>query len=260
MQIEYCNLKGEEFYMIKSSELDARTKMVIVMVLSSLSIFMTNLKYLLAIFLVSIVITFMLNVNFHKIFKRLRRILNVILVLIIVQSIFIKGGDPIFSIGSITVISDLGLRRAGEFALRVGIIVASATILTTSSYREIIQGLVQWKMPYEIAFMVSVAIRFLPTFTGEFKDAVVALQLRGIEFERIPISKKVKVYSYLFFPVVSNAVLKAQELSIAMETRGFRAYPERTSYMVLKMRYVDYVIITISLVLMISAMVFYYTF
>lgn len=244
--------------MIQSSGLDARTKMVMVMVLSSLSIFMTNLKYLLVIFLVSIVTACMLDVNFYKIFKRLRRILNIILVLIFVQSIFIKGGDPVFSIGSVTVVSDLGLQRAGEFALRVGIIVASATILTTSSYREIIQGLVQWKMPYEIAFMVSVAIRFLPTFTEEFKDAVVALQLRGIEFERIPISKKIKVYSYLFFPVVSNAILKAQELSIAMETRGFRAYPKRTSYMVMEMKHMDYVIIMLSLVLMISVMIFYY--
>ncbi|MCG8481938.1 MAG: energy-coupling factor transporter transmembrane protein EcfT [Clostridia bacterium] len=244
--------------MTLSSGLDARTKLVIVMALSSLSILITNLIWLAIIFFVSMAAAFMLNVNFYKILKRLKRIFHVILILVVVQSIFTRGGEPILSIGSITIVSDLGLQMAGQFALRVGIIISSATILTTSSYREIVQGLVQWKMPYEIAFMVSVAIRFLPTFTEEFKDAVVALQLRGIEFEKIPLSKKIKVYSYLFFPVVSNAVLKAQELSMAMETRAFRAYPVRTSYMVLKMKPMDYAMITLSLILTISAMLLYY--
>lgn len=246
--------------MTLSSRLDARTKLIIVMALSSLSIMITDLMWLTIIFFVSMVAAGILNVNFYKILMKLKRIFHVILILMVVQSIFIKGGEPILIIQSITIISDVGLQMGGQFALRVGIIIASATILTTSSYREIVQGLVQWKMPYEIAFMVSVAIRFLPSFMEEFKDAVVALQLRGIEFEKIPLSKKIKVYSYLLFPVVSNAVLKAQELSMAMETRGFRAYPTRTSYMVLKMKPMDYAIITLSLILTIAAMLLYYRF
>jgi energy-coupling factor transport system permease protein len=42
------------------------------------------------------------------------------------------------------------------------------------------------RIPYEIAFMVSVAIRFLPLLTDEIKNVVTAVQLRGIELDKIP--------------------------------------------------------------------------
>jgi energy-coupling factor transport system permease protein len=124
----------------------------------------------------------------------------------------------------------------------------SATILTTSNSREIVQGLVQWKCPYEIAFMVSIAIRFLPILKEEMLDVVIAIQLRGIELNKVKISKKVKIYKYILLPIVVNSILKAKELSSAMEMRAFRAYSTRTSYMVLKMSMTDYLIIALSTV------------
>lgn len=245
--------------MIPNSIFDPRTKLVIVMNLSTLGILVNDVIILLGIFIISSFVALILNVQLWNVYKKLKRVINVVLVLVVVQSIFTHGGDPLVSIGSFTVITDLGLEKAGEFILRIGIIITSASILSTSSYREIVQGLVQWKMPYEIAFMVSVAIRFLPIFTQEFKDAMVSLQLRGVEFEAIPLKKKIKVYSYLFFPIVSNAIFKARELSVAMETRAFRAYSTRTSYLVLKMQSIDYMIIFISFFITLSSILIYYT-
>ena len=140
------------------------------------------------------------------------------------------------------------------------IIIFSATIVISSSYREIVQGLVQLKIPYEIAFMVSVGIRFLPMLRNEFKDVMTAIQLRGVDFKKIPIKKRVRVYSYVFTPVVAGAIKKAQKLSIAMETRAFRAFPNRTSYLVLKMTARDHIVIVFSFLFTAAVFISYYAF
>lgn len=244
--------------LIRNSTLDPRTKLIMVMSISTLAIVINDLFFMLGILAICICLNILLKVELRSIFKKLKRLIKVLLILVVVQSIFIKGGEAIIQIGRYTLISDVGLFKACAFLLRISIIVSSAALLTTSSYREIVQGFVQWKMPYEIAFMVSVAIRFLPTFTEEFKDAIVALQLRGIEIEKVAWRKKVKVYAYLLFPVISNAIVKAQELSVAMETRAFRAYPNRTSYLVLRMQAKDYIISTFTLASMMGILVLYY--
>jgi energy-coupling factor transport system permease protein len=51
----------------------------------------------------------------------------------------------------------------------------------------------------------------------------------------------------MLIPITVNSIMKAKELAAAMEMRGFRAYPERTSYMVLKMRAFDYILTGLSL-------------
>ncbi len=91
--------------------------------------------------------------------------------------------------------------------------------------------------------MVSIGIRFLPILTREIKDSMVAIQLRGIEIEKIPLKKRLYIYSYLFTPILVSTIIRAQKLSMSVEMRGFRAYEQRTSYMVLKMSYIDYLII-----------------
>ena len=138
--------------------------------------------------------------------------------------------------------------KATEFILRLMIIIVSSVILTTSTSREIIQALIQMGLPYEIAFMVSISIRFLPLFKDEMRDMVVALQLRGIDLKKIKLKEKLLTYKYLLLPITANSILRARELATAMEMKAFRAYPKRSSYKILKMNKIDYLIITISLI------------
>jgi energy-coupling factor transport system permease protein len=183
-----------------------------------------------------------------SILARMRKLVGVMLAIAAVQSLFIRTGNPLINIWGITLLTDYGLIKSLEFFLRLGIIIVSAAIITTSTSREIIQGLVQWHCPYEIAFMVSIAIRFLPVFKEEMVDMVIAIQLRGIDFKKVKLNQKLKIYKYILVPIVINSVLKAKELSVAMEMRGFRAYPSRTSYRMLKMQVIDYIIIGLCIV------------
>jgi len=230
------------------SKLDPRTKIAIVLSLSTLSLIYDDISMLIVILSVSCLCSVLMNSNLIAILVRLKKLICVMAAIAIVQSLFTKTGNTILKIGTVTLLTDYGIVKSLEFVLRLGIIIVSAAIITTSSSREIVQGLVQWRCPYEIAFMVSVAIRFLPIFKEEMTDMVIAIQLRGIDLKRVKLKKKIKVYKYILFPIVTNSILKAKELSTAMEMRGFRAYPSRTSYMTLKMQNTDYIIIVISFV------------
>lgn len=239
-------------------ELDARTKIIIVLVLSTWAIFFRDMKILFLVLLTSIFVSIFLKCDLKGVIFKTKRLFKIMIIIAIVQSIFTKEGQAIFTINSFTILTYEGLEKAIEFILRVAIIVVSASIVVTSNYREIVQGLVQWKVPYEIAFMVSVAIRFLPIFSQELKDVVTAIQLRGIEIEKIPLGKKIKLYSYLFMPIVSSVIIKTKELSMAMEMKAFGAYPQRTSYMVIQMKKIDYIVITISFISLTSSMFLYF--
>lgn len=232
---------------IEGIKVDPRAKLIIVLCLSTLGIVFKDIISLAKILLATILISICFHVDLTRNVKRLKNLLYILIVIALAQSIFSSGGIPLIAIRRVTFLTAEGLYKGLEFILRMMIIIFSATILATSSSREIVQGFVQWGLPYEVAFMVAIGIRFLPILTEEIKDSLVAIQLRGIELDKIPIKKRIHVYSYLFTPIVLATISKAERLSIAVETRGFRAYDNRTSYMVLKMSFLDYIIIFISI-------------
>ncbi len=240
--------------------LDPRTKIVMVLCVSTLAVFVQNIYILFSVFSFTILITALIGGNLLLVAKKIGKMWYLFILIVIVQSIFVHSGKILVKIGSFQLLTLGGILLGVEFILRIFIIISSATILSTSSSREIIQGMVQWKIPYEIAFMVSVAIRFLPVLGRELKDVVTAVQLRGIDLYRIQIKKRLKIYYFIFTPVIIGAIRKAQKLSTAMETRAFRAYPNRTSYLVLKMNNIDYWVIVIFSVMTISVIILYYVF
>lgn len=243
--------------MIRDRFLDPRTKLIIVMSISSLSVLIRDISYFICILLGAVVISKIMGSEVLVVLNKLRRFFKVFVAMVLIQSLFIRGGNPIVIIGNITILTDIGIIRALEFIIRMAIILVSATLLMTSTSREILQGLIEWKIPYEIAFMVSVGIRFLPMLREELEDNITAIQLRGIDMEKLTFKKKVEIYSYIFTPVVAGAVLKSQRLAMAMECRGFRAFPKRTSYLRLRMKTRDYIISITSILISIFILYIY---
>jgi len=242
------------------ADLDPRTKLVIITCLSSSAVIMTNWTFLTGFFLVSVLLLLMFGVSPWGMIKRTKMLLSMVVFIAIMQSIFASSGQTLLAVGSLKVVTTGGLTMAGEFVLRMLIIVASAGILSTSNSREIIQGLVQWKLPYEVAFMTAMGIRFLPVFGEEFRDAMIAIQLRGVDLKKLPLRQKMEVYASLFQPVVAGALLKARAISMSIEMRGFRACPSRSSYLVLELRGQDYGVMISAVLLTVAMMVWYFCF
>lgn len=238
--------------------IDPRTKLIIVLCISTIAIIIEDTLDFTVILLITIGIAKSLNINLGKSLKKVKGLIYALFGIIIIQSIFLSEGETIFSLGNLIVLTTGGLTKGLQFFLRMMIVIISATIMTTSNYREIIQGLVQWKLPYDIAFMVAIGIRFLPILKDEIKESLLAIQLRGVEIHNIPIKQRINLFSYLFSPIIVGTILKAERLSMAIEMRGFRAYDSRTSYLQLEMSKLDYIIILISLIVTIGYIIFYF--
>jgi energy-coupling factor transport system permease protein len=208
--------------------LDPRTKLIMVLCVTTLAVIYNTAEALLLLLAATIGLLLLFGIDLKQVIIGLKPYFFLLLVLFWAQCIFTPGGEVLLAIGPVRLLGTRGLLLGTSVVLRLLVVIAAAVILTTSNSRDFITGLVQWKVPYEIAFMVSVTISFLPVFRDELVNVVTAVQLRGVELKQVPWGKKIYLFRHLFFPVVYGAILKAQQLSVAMEARGFRAYPRRT--------------------------------
>lgn len=239
------------FYMM----LDPRTKMVIVICLSSLALMYNTPGQLLLVFMVTMILLFIFRFNLKAISGYLKPFLSLMLILFVVQSIFSPGGKVLLAAGTVPLITTEGLILGTSVVLRIVVITTAAMLFTTFSSRDFVLGLVQWKIPYELAFMVSIALRFLPVFRDELINAVTAVQLRGVELKKVPWGQKIAMYRRLMFPVVYTTMLKAEQLAVSIESRGFRAYPTRTYLRRLDFYWADYVVMLVFVIATIMLLV-----
>lgn len=226
--------------------LDPRTKMVMVICLTSLALMYNTPGQLLLILAVTVALLIIFSFKPGAIWGYLKPFLSLMLFLFIIQSIFSPGNQVLFSVGAVPLLTVEGIIAGASVVLRIIVITAAAMLFTTFSSRDFILGLVQWKVPYELAFMVLIALRFLPVFRDELINVVTAVQLRGVELKKVPWGQKIAMYRRLAFPVVYRTMLKAEQLAVAMEARGFRAFPRRTYLRRLHFRRADYVVMLAS--------------
>lgn len=224
---------------------DPRTRLVIMILLTSLAVFAPDAVYLSALFLTALVIDIIYKVSLVNAVKRLKHLLSLIIFIALVQSLTVSGGTALVHIGKVNLVTTAGLLAGASFALRMGIIILSSLLVAQEDNGKMIDALIKLKIPYEIAFMVSIALRFLPMFREEFSARLTALKLRGIEFKKLNLTKKLKAYSYLLSSSVAGSILKSRELAKAMDSKGFRAYPKRTMLRTLRLKFIDYAFIII---------------
>jgi len=230
-------------------KLDPRTKLVLVICITSLALIYNTPGRLLLLLALTIILIFSFQIDLTGIWRSLRKLLPLLLTLFLIQAIFVRTGSVLVSAGPAPLITVDGLAAGTVVMLRLGIVCFVAVLLTSSNNsRDFILGLAQWKAPYEIAFMVSVAIRFLPVLREEMVNMITAVQLRGFELKKVPWREKIKLYCSLFFPLVYRTILKTQQLSLAMEARCFRIYPQRTYLRRLKLTRLDYVVMAVSVI------------
>ncbi len=237
---------------------DPRSKLVLVLCVSTLAVAIDHSIVLFPLAVVCFACSFLFGAQIVRALTRMRRLVLVFVAMGVIQSVFTPGGEVLWQVGGIALLSTVGLERGISIVLRMLIIVVSATIMTTSNPRDIIQGLYQWRIPYELTFMVAVAIRFLPLLTEEANDTLTALQLRGVRLEKMTIGEKLRTYSYLLTPLIAGVLSRARRMSISVEMRGFRAYPTRTSHRTLVMSTRDYVLIASAIAATVATTYWYF--
>ncbi len=227
--------------------LDPRVKLVAILLFSTLAVLAKDVIYLsVAVFLV-IVFNALLKNNPVPSLKRIKGLLSLLIFISILQSIFIKGGKPLIYIKSFTLLSTKGLLYGAEFLLRMIIIIFSGLIAMSSSGREMVDGMIKLHIPYELAFMTTISINFLPALKNEFTTRLNAITLRGIEIKKLSLGKKIKLFSYLLSPVLSGCILKSKDLSLALLSKAYGADKKRTMLRELKLTFIDWLVIIVLL-------------
>ncbi|MBN2006654.1 MAG: energy-coupling factor transporter transmembrane protein EcfT [Anaerolineae bacterium] len=100
--------------------------------------------------------------------------------------------------------------------------------LFTGDPNAMLLSLIGAGVPYKIAFVFSSALRFFPLLFGEIQNIIVAQQLRGLPLEKMGPVRKVRVYARIAVPLILGALVKAQALDIALQSRAFSGSAERT--------------------------------
>lgn len=108
-------------------------------------------------------------------------------------------------------------------ALRASLMLAVGMLLCwTTDMRELLRGLLYWRMPYPLAFMTIASLRFLPDVVVETASVVQAQRLRGFAPQRsLRPRAAVATLHRILFPVLARTIRRAATLALSVEARGF---------------------------------------
>lgn len=169
--------------------------------------------------------------------------------------LFMTPGEPIFETAWFSV-TKAGVRQAAEMSLRLLYLVMFASFLTlTTTPSKISDGLESILAPlkrigvpsHEIAMMITISLRFIPTIFEETGRIIKAQKSRGADFDSGGLYKRAKAYMPVLIPLFVIIFKRAENLASAMEARGYRGGVGRTRMYPLKYSRSD-VIAAISIV------------
>lgn len=159
-----------------------------------------------------------------------------ILALTAVLNIFFLDGTPLFTLGPIKVTYE-GILSAVKLFIRLVMLIMVASLMTltttpmamTDGIERMLKPLEKIGVPaHEIAMMMSIALRFIPTLMEETERIMKAQASRGADFDTGNILKRVKSFIPVLVPLFISAFKRADELAEAMESRCYRGSKGRT--------------------------------
>ncbi|MFD1021237.1 energy-coupling factor transporter transmembrane component T family protein [Thalassobacillus hwangdonensis] len=159
-----------------------------------------------------------------------------------------KEGDVLFTIFSYDFYTG-GLIQGLAISLRFFLLILVTSMLTltttpieiTDAIEALLGPLKKVKFPvHELALMMSISLRFIPTLMQETEKISKAQASRGVDFRTGPIKERIKAIVPLLVPLFVSAFKRAEDLAMAMEARGYQGGEGRTKLRELKVGRVDY--------------------
>lgn len=235
--------------------LDPRVKIVISFLFIILIFFVKSFLGYAFVFLFLATVVAVSEIPPKYVIKGLRPLLFIIL-LTFFLNIFFTGGETVLWKAGFLVLTKEGLLQGVFMALRLIFLVSGTSLLTlttspialTDGIESLLNPLKVIKFPaHELAMMMTIALRFIPTLLEETDKIMKAQMARGADFESGNILQRAKALVPLLVPLFISAFRRADELAMAMESRCYRGGDNRTRMKVLKVDKRDYVAILFTL-------------
>jgi energy-coupling factor transport system permease protein len=216
--------------------------------------------YLISLFLINQLYAYIVVVAFIGMVVKLSKVpvgfilkgLKPVFLLIVfafVINIFLTTGttDPLIHLGIIKIYPE-GIERAFFMAIRLVLLIVGTSLLTlTTSPIELTDGIEYLLNPFkriglpahELAMMMTIALRFIPTLLEETDKIMKAQMARGADFESGNLMNRAKALIPLLVPLFISAFRRADELAMAMEARCYKGGEGRTRMKVLRYTRLD---------------------
>lgn len=165
----------------------------------------------------------------------LRPLVYIILFTVIIYFFFTKGGVVLLRLGPLTV-EQAGFNAGVLVIMRlVGLVMMTALLTLTTTPLSLAHGIGYFIQPLsrlgipaaDIAMIMTIAMRFIPTLGEESQRLLRAQMARGADFEGGFFSRARK-FAPLMVPLFISAFRRADDLAVAMEARGYRTGAVRT--------------------------------
>ena len=212
--------------------LDSRFKIVLDIAYVVMLFMAGNYCSLISAGLFMLIIYMMSGISFKLIFKSLKPIMPIILFTCILNLFFIHGeGDPLVKLGFITIYAE-GINTSVFMTVRIVFLIP---IALTDAIERLLSPLKKLHFPvHELAMMMTIALRFIPTLIEETDKIMSAQKARGANLDTGGLVKKAKALIPVLIPLFVSAFKRANELALAMECRCYRGGEGRTRMKQLK--------------------------
>lgn len=194
-----------------------------------------------------IVLAFLSKIKISTLLKAIKPMLFMMLFLMFFNLLFIQRGSLLFSFAFIK-IYDQALLQTAYIFIRLIIIIVMTTLLTaTTKPLDLTLGIEHLLSPFkkigfpthEVAMMISIALRFIPTLLEETQRIMKAQASRGVEFSEGSLKEKILSIVSLIIPLFISAFQRAEDLANAMESRNYNPEAKRTRYKQLHWKFAD---------------------
>ena len=216
--------------------LDARVKLLLTL-LFVISIFFikTYFGFMLTLAVLLIVIL-LARLPIMSVLKSVRGILFIVVFTAVINLFFIKEGEVLVHSG-IIMITKTGVHTTVKMVLRLVLLISGASLLSlTTTPVELADGLESLMAPLklikvpvrDIAMIMSIALRFIPTLFEETNKIISAQKARGASFDTGSIFARAKALLPVLIPLFVNSFRRADELAFAMDAICYNATDKRT--------------------------------
>lgn len=236
--------------------LDARVKILMTFLfIVSLFVVDTLMGYVLVTLLLGVVIR-VSKVPLKFMLRGLKSIMIIILFTAFINLFLTRGEHVIWQIGFLK-LTEEGIYMAIKMCVRLVLLIVGSSLLTltttpiqlTDGIEYILKPLKKIGVPaHEIAMMMTIALRFIPTLLDETDKIIKAQQARGADFDTGNLLQKAKSMIPILVPLFISAFRRAEELAMAMEARCYHGDEHRTRMHMMQLQKRDYTAIVCGVV------------